>query len=99
MYVVDGIVYAGEAGKDLSVKKVKILDELYMIVEFSTGEQRILDATVLLKYPAYRKLREKEVFSSAAVDDGVLVWLDGEIDIGTTTLYNLSLPYETEQLA
>lgn len=36
---------------------------------------------------------------SASVDDGVLVWLDGDIDIGTTTLYNMTLPYESEQLA
>lgn len=98
MYVADGIVYASELCDELSVKKVKILDEMYMIVEFSTGEQRILDATVLLKYPVYQKIQDWEVFSSVTVDDGVLTWLDGEIDIGTTMLYNLSLPYEVEHL-
>lgn len=99
MYIVDGIAYAGEASKELAVKDIKILDKMYMLVEFNTGEQRILDATVLLKYPVYQKLQSKEAFMSASVEDGVLVWLDGDIDIGTTTLYNMTLPYESEQLA
>lgn len=94
MYIVDGIAYAGEASKELTVNDIK-----YMLVEFNTGEQRILDATVLLKYPVYQKLQSKEAFMSASMEDGVLVWLDGDIDIGTTTLYNMTLPYESEQLA
>ncbi len=99
MYIVDGIAYAGEASKELAVKDIKILDKMYMLVELNTGEQRILDAMVLLKYPVYQKLQSKEAFMSASVEDGVLIWLDGDIDIGTTTLYNMTLPYESEQLA
>ena len=99
MYVVDGIAYAGEATAELAVKNVKVLDDMYMIVEFSTGEKRILDATVLLEYPIFKKLHDPEVFATASVEDGVLVWMDGEIDIGTTTLYNKSIPYDAEKLA
>ncbi len=99
MYVVDGIAYAGEATKELAVRSVKVLDDMYMIVEFSTGEKRILDATVLLEYPIFKKFQKPEFFATASVEDGVLVWLDGDIDIGTTTLYNKSIPYDEEKLA
>ena len=99
MYVVDGIAYTGEATAELAVKNVKVLDDMYVIVEFSTGEKRILDATVLLEYPIFKKLHDPEVFATASVEDGVLVWMDGEIDIGTTTLYNKSIPYDAEKLA
>lgn len=99
MYIVDGIAYAGEATKDLEVTGIKLLDDMYMIVEFSTGEKRILDATVLLEYPIFKKLQDPKVFATAAVEDGILGWLDGDIDIGTTTLYAKSIPYNSEKLA
>lgn len=96
MFVMDGIAYAGEPTETLKVASVKVVDELYMIVTFSTGEKRIFDAKSLLKYPVYQLLSEPEIFKHAVIEHGILTWDNGNIDIAPETLYNLSIAYETE---
>ena len=45
MYIVDDVCYAGELSVGIKVKEVKLLENLIMLVTFSTGEKRLLDAT------------------------------------------------------
>ena len=47
MYIMDGIVYAGEPTESLEVTKVKPLDDMIMLVTFSNGETKLFDATIL----------------------------------------------------
>ena len=47
MYIVDDVCYAGELAVGIKVKEVKPLENLIMLVTFSTGEKRLLDATEL----------------------------------------------------
>ena len=47
MFVLNGIVYASEKRNDIEVISVKPLDDMMMILTFSTGEQRLFDATIL----------------------------------------------------
>ena len=78
----------------MDVSAVKPLDDMMMLVTFASGERRLYDATRLLGFPAFQPLRNKAVFKSAGVDHGVVVWLDGDIDIAPETLYADSFPYD-----
>ena len=93
MYVINGIAYAGNEGEMIEVQAVKPLDDLMMILTFTTGEKRLYDASMLLHYPVFKPLAEQSVFESAKVEDGVVTWLNGEIDIAPETMYRDSYPY------
>lgn len=94
MFVVNGIAYANERTENIEVTSVKPLDDMMMIVMFSSGEKRLFDASVLLKYPAFALLRNEAVFRNAGVENGVVVWNDGDIDIAPESMYEQSYPYE-----
>lgn len=94
MYIINGIAYAGEPKESIRVKAVRPLDDLYLMITFSTGEKRIYDATPLLKYPVYQALKDKSVFERVYVECGTLVWNDGEIDIAPENLYKNSYASE-----
>lgn len=94
MYIINGVAYAGEKQKDIMVKDIRVLDDLIMIVKFSTGEQRLFDATCMLEYPAFKVLENEAVFKTAKVEYGVVVWQDGEIDLAPETMYEKSYVYE-----
>ena len=97
MYVVDGIAYAENYNSEnLKVVNVKIVSELCMLITFSNGEKRIFDAQYLIQYPIYKKLEDFNIFKNAQIDDGIIVWDNGKIDIGVDTLYNNSYEYEQE---
>jgi len=56
-------------------------------VEFINGEVKIYDFSSQLDFPAFRSLKDKEIFSKVSLDHGVPVWLEGEIDIAPEVLY------------
>ncbi|MBP3578752.1 MAG: DUF2442 domain-containing protein [Lachnospiraceae bacterium] len=93
MYIVNGIAYAREISENISVTDIKVLDDMVLIVTFSTGEQRLFDATCLLEYPAFEPLKNEEIFKTAKVEYGVVVWNDGDIDIAPETMYQKSYAY------
>lgn len=94
MYIENGIAYAGTPTKEIRVRAVKALDDMMMILTFTSGERRLYDATQLLAYPAFQPLRDEAVFKSAAVEYGAVVWNDGEIDIAPETMYVNSFAYD-----
>lgn len=96
MYVINDIAYAGEPAELIRVKAVRVLDDLCLMLTFSTGEKRIYDATPLLQYPAFQPLKDREIFNQAYIECGTVVWLDGSIDIAPETLYKDSVPYHTD---
>lgn len=95
MYILNGIAYAGEIKTNILVQDIKVLDDLIMIVTFSTGEQRIFDATCMLEYPAFQCLKNENIFKTAKVEYGVVVWNDGDIDLAPETMYEKSFAYES----
>lgn len=99
MYVVNGIAYAGTKSDDMKIIKVAVLDDMMMILTFSSGEKRLYDASELLKFPAFQPLKDNKVFSSPLIDHGVVTWNDGEIDIAPETMYENSYPYEDKEYA
>ena len=98
MYIVNGIAYAGTRMQETAVQAVKPLDDMMMIVTFSSGEKRLYDATQLLAFPAFQPLKDEDVFKSAKVEYGVVTWADGEIDIAPETMYVNSYEYQELQV-
>lgn len=94
MYIIDDIAYANEIEKGIKVVDLKVIDKLCLLLTFSNGEMKIYDATELLKYPAYQRLKEFSFFKQAYIKNGVVMWGEGEIDISPEELYKKSFVYE-----
>ena len=99
MYVINGIAYAGELTPDIEVERVIALDDMMLLLTFSTGEKRLYDASTLLGYPAFRPLEDIQLFKSVKVEHGVVIWLDDDIDIAPETLYKDSVVYQEAVIA
>ena len=97
MFTLNGIVYAGERPKNIEIIKAQPLEDMMMILTFSSGEQRLFDAT-LLSGPAFRPLSKPEVFNSCKVVDGVVTWMDEEIDCSPEYMYENSFPYVSREM-
>jgi len=92
MQIVDGVAYAdNKSEKTISVVSVRPLESYKLWLKFSTGETKIFDFANLLDFPAFRCLKDKDIFNSVYVDSGVPVWLDGEIDYCPHALYENSV--------
>ncbi|GBR77622.1 hypothetical protein RDn1_281 [Candidatus Termititenax dinenymphae] len=98
MYEVDGIVYAGEPGKPvelISVTSAKPLKDYKLLLCFSTGEKKQYDVKPLLKYPAFKPLKNKTIFNSVRVKYGAPIWNKGQIDIDPECLYENGIAVST----
>lgn len=94
MYIVNGIAYAGTPQQHIRIRAVKPLDDMMMLVTFTSGEMRLFDASPLAALPAFAPLADEQVFKAAQVEFGVVTWADGEIDIAPETMYRDSYAYE-----
>ena len=92
MYYKDGYVYGGQPIDTISIEKIKPLDDMMMILTFSSGERRLFDATVL-QGPVFRPLQDPAVFKAAQLDHGVVTWMDGDIDCAPEFMYSHSYEY------
>ena len=61
MYIMNGIVYGGEPVTSVEISSVKVLDDMIMLVSFSTGETRLFDATIL-QGEVFEPLKREEIF-------------------------------------
>lgn len=95
MYIKDDICYAGELTENIKIVEAKPLRGRMLLVTFSTGEQRIFDATTLTG-SAFKPLEDEKVFNNLALFHGVITWNNGEIDIAPETVYSESYAYDTE---
>lgn len=95
MYIKDDICYAGELKENIKVVEIKPLRGRMLLVTFSTGEQRLFDATTLTG-SAFKLLEDENVFNNPELFHGVITWNNGEIDIAPETVYRDSYAYESE---
>ena len=93
MFEVNGIVYAGEPTQDMTVLSAKDVGNHCLLVTFSTGETRLFDGTVLFDAPVFQPLSDSRVFVDFSIDDGVLTWNDGDIDVAPEYVYEKSYQY------
>ena len=97
MFIKDGIAYASNNYKeDIKIAGVKVVGELSLLIFFSTGEERIFDMQYLSEYPVYQKLKNKDYFKTVKVENGILIWGEGELDISSEEVYNNSFEYEKQ---
>ncbi len=99
MYIQNGIAYAGEPKKPVTVTGVRPLPDYRLWVRFSTGEEKVFDCSVLLDTPAFLPLKDAAVFNGVYIDYGVCVWQDGSIDIAPEYLYENGVPLEEKETA
>lgn len=99
MFISQGYVCASQPADNLKIASARYVGNLCMLVTFSTGETRLLDATELLGFEAFAPLENAEVFSAFSIEHGVLTWSNGEIDIAPEGLYSRTYEYPTEQVA
>jgi hypothetical protein len=92
MFVLNGIVYGEQPTESIRVASVKPLDDMIMLITFTTGETRLFDATVL-NGVVFEPLKDEAVFKAAVVDHGVVTWMDGEIDCAPEFMYKHSYEY------
>ena len=92
MYIKNGICYAGNTQSDIKISKAKPLVGRIMLIEFSTGEKRLFDTT-LLNGSAFVPLQEEEVFNNPQILHGFITWKDGEIDVSPEMVYSNSIKY------
>lgn len=98
MFELNGIVYAGERSSNITVIEAKPLDDMMMLLTFSSGEKRLFDATVL-KGPAFEILKNPEIFRNCRVADGVVTWCSEEIDCAPEFMYEHSFAYPVREPA
>lgn len=87
MYIQNGIAYAGDQKKPITVSGVRPLPDHRLWLRFSTGETKEFDCSPLLDFPAFQPLKDKDVFNGVYIDYGVTVWQDGDVDIAPEYLY------------
>ena len=87
MYIKDGIAYAGDIKPPLKVSGVRPLKDYKLWIRFNTGEEKVIDFSCEITYPAFAPLKDKELFRSAYIDYGTVVWDSGNIDISPEYLY------------
>lgn len=68
------------------VVAVKTLNDMKMILTFSNGEKRLFDAKILTG-SAFEPLKNAKIFENCRIVDGVITWLDEEIDCAPEWMY------------
>lgn len=72
--------------KDIFIEKVEPLHDMKMILTFSNEEQRLFDASILTG-TVFEPLRDETIFKNCSVIDGVVTWMNEEIDCAPEFMY------------
>lgn len=94
MYIINGIIHGGEPSETIKIASAKPLDDMIILLNFSNGETRLFDATIL-NGEVFEPLKDDEVFKHPTIDHGVVTWLDGQIDCAPEFMYENSYIYDT----
>jgi hypothetical protein len=97
MYEQNGIMYADDPTPLLTVKQVRPMNDYKLLVRFSTGEEKEVDIASLLDEPAFRSLRNPDLYKDVYIDYGTVVWCNGTIDIAPEYLYSIGVPLKEKR--
>lgn len=95
MYLLNGIVYAGEPIEDIKIKEAKPLAYGMLLLTFSSGEKRLFDTT-RLQGAAFAPLSDEKIFHDIQVSHGFVSWMNGEIDCAPEYMYENSYAYDED---
>ena len=73
----------------IQIIDAETLDDMKMILTFSTDERRLFDAKKLTG-PAFEPLKSEKIFNNIRLVDGVVTWLDETIDCAPKSMYSHS---------
>lgn len=73
----------------IEVIDAETLDDMKMILTFSTDERKLFDAKKLTG-PAFEPLKNGRIFENYKIVDGVVTWLDKTIDCAPEWMYSHS---------
>ena len=89
MVIKDGICYPDESPQPVfEVVGCRALGGKRLRVRFNSGDIRDVDLSPLMSLPAFKPLSQDEVFRDFSLNDGIVTWLDGEIDIAPEWLFD-----------
>jgi hypothetical protein len=71
----------------IDIVTVKPLDDYGLQIKFSDGKMKQFDMKPYLDGPVFQILQNQEIFETAYVDYGTVVWCGGAIDMAPETLY------------
>lgn len=94
MKIINGIAYAQTEVQPVTIIAVKPLEDMMLLLTFNNHEERLFDASALLEMPVFQPIKEQVVFAHPVLEDGVVTWLDGAIDIAPETMYQQSYRYD-----
>ena len=77
------------------IMDVQVLDNYELLLTFSNGEKRIKDMKPYLEKGVFKKLKDKNFFSSVKLSFGTISW-DDNIDLCADSIYENSVPYNKE---
>jgi hypothetical protein len=77
------------------VKSVTALPLHRLSVVFTDGQQRRMDVSPYLAYPAFHPLRDPDLFRRVSADHGTVAW-PGGIDLDPDTVFLESAPEPTD---
>ena len=80
------------ASENVQVIAAKALDDMMKLLTFSNGEQRLFDAS-LLNGPAFAPLTDEKIFKDCKIVDGVVAWMNEDIDCAPEYMYEHSYAY------
>jgi len=92
MYIVDGICYASKETDEIEIISVKPLEDRMILIQFLNGEIRLFD-TNLLQGPVFEALKDENIFNDVKIVNGVVTWMDGDIDCAPEYMYENSFEY------
>lgn len=94
MYELNGIVYAGEPIEGIEIKAVQPLDDMMMLLTFSTGERRNLMPLFYQALHLHRLVTTPlTIFRNCKIVNGVVTWDNEEIDCAPEYMYEHSYSY------
>lgn len=82
------------------IKSAYPVKDYHLILEFDTGEYKVVDLRQFLKGPVFEPLKDQGYFKQVKVDHeaGTVTWPNGA-DLDPDVLYNRSLPLRLPDIA
>lgn len=75
----------------IRVLKATPMEDYKLLITFTNGEEKVFDMEPKLKYPAFKELKDKNLFNLVKVNFGTIEWAD-KIDYCPDSLYQDSIP-------
>ena len=75
-----------DSAKDIFIEKVEPLHDMKMLLTFSNEEQRLFDASILTG-TAFEPLQDETIFKNCSAVDGIVTWMNEEIDCAPEFMY------------